>query len=255
MNESVYIYLKLEDMDVEKRINLINKVDKLLLPTGLKYSGFRNMYLPQDNKRRDDIMFNAIHTLKTCDWLEGIYDHVIIGNRCYDGNLDEIDCSQVTMPKKSKMAYYEAYYLKTNCLPHGILIDENNHLEDGYCSYLLAQKYHLKQNVLDGVDIYQVESSVPYKKLVIGRHVVLKESGISVKSEKRYVWICDIKAPVVPGDVLLVRTGKGKDFMIVDKVAYEAGTKNLEKYKKVIKHTGRRIEQAGMSNESNGLHC
>ena len=243
MNETVYIYLKLENVKAEEHEELINKMDNMLLSVGLKYSGFQNMYIPQDHKRRDDMVFDAIHMLETCDWLKGIYDYVLVGNQCFNKGLDAIDCSRMAWPKEYKMAYYEEYYLKTNKLPHGILVDENDCLADGYVSYLLAQKYKLRQNIVDGLEIYRVESDVPYKKIVAGRHVTLDKPDITIKSEKCYKWICDIKEPVVQGDVLLVKTKKGKDFMMVDKIFYEAGNKNLSSYKKVLKHTGKRLER------------
>ncbi len=183
MNETVYIYLKLENVKAAEQEKLLNKMDDMLLSVGLKYSGFHNMYIPQDQKRRDDIVFDAIHKLETCDWLKGIYDYVLTGNKCFNKGLDAIDCTQMAWPKASKMAYYEEYYLKTNKLPHGILVDENDCLADGYVSYLLAQKYKLRQNIVDGLEIYRVESDVPYKKIVAGRHGVGEQDDITVKSE------------------------------------------------------------------------
>lgn len=185
-------------------------MDGLILLIGLKYSGFRNMYLPEDKKRRD-----------------------------------EIDCSRMAPSEKDKMAYYEKYYLETKHLPHGILVDENRRLKDGYISYLLAQKYQLKKEIFDDVEIFQIERDVPCKKIVIGRHVALKDNGIIVKSDRRYRWICDIREPVVPVDVLLVRAGRGKDLMVEDKISYEAGAKSLGGLKKAVKHTKRKIKQTG----------
>lgn len=242
MNEVAYIYLKLEQIEhAADREDMIRDMDKLLLSVGLKYSGFRNMYLPQDEKRRDDIIFDAVHVLECCDWLKGIYDHMVIGNRCYDGKEDAIDCSGMAPPGKAKMAYYEEYYLKNNILPHNVLVDEDNRLVDGYCSFLLARKYGLKWGALEKNDIYQVESSVPHKKVVVGRHVTLNGNDVVLKGKKYYRWICDIKEPVVPGDVLLVNTGKGKDIMAVEKITYEAGRKNLSGLKKVLKRTGKKL--------------
>ncbi len=242
MNEVAYIYLKLEQIDnAADREDLIRDMDKLLLSAGLKYSGFRNMYLPQDEKRRDDIMFDADHALKDCSWLKGIYDRMVVGNRCFDGEEDTIDCSGMTPPRKANMACYEEYYLKNKVLPHGVLVDEDNRLVDGYCSFLLARKYGLKWGTLEKNDIYQVESSVPHKKIVVGRHAAPEGDFVAVKGKKYYRWICDIKEPVVPGDVLLVKTGKGKGLMVVEKITYEAGMKNLSRLKKVLKHTGKKL--------------
>lgn len=249
MNEVVYIYLKLGNVKEEELDELINRMDEMLLPIGLKYSGIHNMYIPQDYKRRDDIVFDAIHMLETCDWLKGIYDYAMTGSRCFNKDLNAIDCSGMIPPKGSKIAYYEEYYLKTNELPHGILVDENDCLTDGYISYLIAQKYNLRQNTFKGPEVYRVESEVPHEKIVEGRHVAFGKDDIIIKSEKRYRWICDIKAPVVPGDVLLVRTGKGKAFMMVDKIVYEAGNKNLSVFKNVIKHTGKKVERKVHSNK------
>lgn len=243
MNEIFYVYLKLKNRKAEEQLRLVNKMNEMLLSVGLKYSGLDNIYIPQDYKRRDDIVFEAIHMLENCEWLEGVYDQAMAGSRYYGKGLSDIDCSLMAWPKASKLAYYEDYYLKTGELPHSILVDENDRLADGYISYLLAQKYNLRKNMGKGLEIYRVESDVPYKKIVMGRHVAFDNDSIIIKNEKYYRWIYDIKEPVVPGDILLVRAGKGKDFMVVDRIDHEAGNKNLSVYKKVIKHTGKKMER------------
>lgn len=38
----------------------------------------------------------------------------------------------MTEPRHKKYEYYKDYYKETGCVPHDILIDENNRMVDGY---------------------------------------------------------------------------------------------------------------------------
>lgn len=242
MNETLFIYLKQDNPYSEEAEKQIDKMDELLLTVGLKYSGIRNMYIPVDRKKRDDITFDAIRILKKCDWLKGIFDYVAVGNEYYNGDLDKIDCSLMSEPNVDKMSYYDAYYQKHKRLPHAILLDENNRLIDGYISYLLAKKYQIKNGIITNINIYHVEGTIPYKKVVAGRHVSGYRGEPEIKSQKIYQWIYDLKHPVVPGDILCVKTEKGKAYIVVDDIHYIAGCKYCSSYKKVQKHMNSTME-------------
>lgn len=54
--------------------------------------------------------------------------------------------------------------------------------------------------------------------------------------QKRYVWIYALKEPVIPGDILLVKTKRGTDFICVESINYAAGEEFCSIYKKVEKH-------------------
>lgn len=119
---------------------------------------------------------------------------------------------------------------------HAIVVDEDKQLTDGYISYLLAKKYNVH------ADVYERVAEQPLRKIVRGFHVKFSDGKWRKKSRKRYIWIYTLKAPVVPGDILMVNTKTGKDFICVDKIEYVAG-KFCSKYKKVRKHLHIRMEE------------
>lgn len=243
MNELMYIYLKLEDMNAHEADALIERMDDMLLSIGLKYTGFQNVYTAVNSDDRDDVFYNAEEALHTCEFLKGKYNYVSIGNEVMHISMKDIDCTNMEKPNETKWNYYNEYYQKYHCLPHDILVDENNCIVDGYISYLLAQKNDVKFNILDKASIYSVVRDKPHKKVVIGRHVKVTETGVHVHTKKRYTWIYDLNAPVVCGDVLKVKVKNGYDFMVVDKIAYIAGEKFCSAYKQAISHTGIRMEE------------
>ena len=99
-----------------------------------------------------------------------------------------------------KLWYYEKYYQKKHQLPHAIVVDENKQLRDGYISYLLAKKYNVR------ADVCEMISGQPMRKIVKGIHVKFSDGNWRKKGNKRYVWIYTLKEPVIPGDILLVKT-------------------------------------------------
>ena len=71
----------------------------------------------------------------------------------------------------------------------------------------------------------------PLRKIVKGRHVVLSNGKWKKKSNKRYIWIYTLKKPVVPGDILLVNTKKGRAYICVDRIESVSYT-HLDVYKR-----------------------
>lgn len=83
----------------------------------------------------------------------------------------------------------------------------------------------------------------PLRKRVKGRHAEFAGGKWRKKGDKHYTWIYTLKAPVVPGDILLVDTSAGPDFICVDRIDYIAGTDFYSKYKKVKKHMNMHMEE------------
>ena len=117
------------------------------------------------------------------------------------------------------------------------MVDENRQLRDGYISYLLAGKYKAR------AEVYETVSGQPLRKIVKGRHVEFTKGKWKKKSDKPYIWIYTLRAPVVPGNILLVNTKNGADFICVDSVDYIAGHRFCSKYKKVRKHMDMHMEE------------
>lgn len=157
-------------------------------------------------------------------------------------SIDEIRTDRMSDPSPEKIWYYEQYYQKTKKLPHGIVVDEDRQLRDGYISYLLAKKYNIR------ADICEMVSGQPLRKIVGGMHVKFSDGKWRKTGRKRYIWIYTLKSPVVSGDILMVNTKKGKAFICVDKIDYAAG-KFCSKYKKVRKHLNTHMGEEDTSYE------
>lgn len=144
MNEGMLVYLKMDlGSDLEqylKNDNILQKLDELLLSKGMIYSGYRNMYCPQNKYDRDQAVIRAIRAMRHEKWLKGIYQYSSVMNRSDVCELNEISIEHMSRPSAFKRAYYEKYYLQKKECPHGI-VDENRNIRDGFVTYLLAQKY------------------------------------------------------------------------------------------------------------------
>lgn len=56
------------------------------------------------------------------------------------------------------------------------------------------------------------------------------------------------KKPVVPGDILLVNTSKGRAYICVDRIQYVAGQSFCSRYNTVKKHMNMRMEEGEDTN-------
>ena len=139
MNESLYVYLNLDTEKEQESEELIRRMDRLLLTAGMKYSGISNMYIPVDIQKRDRAVFRAEELLRSTDWLKGILAYSAVGTLTNACPIEEIRTDRMQDPVPGKLRYYEQYYQKMNHLPHGIVVDENRQLRDGYISYLLGK--------------------------------------------------------------------------------------------------------------------
>lgn len=220
----------------ERLDELISKIDKLLLDCGIKYSGIMNLYMPTEAAGRDYAVFAACEALNNAEWLKDRLAYISIMNRTDVCPLEQIRLDDMTEPSPGKLKYYEAYYKKSRKLAHGIVVDEERKLRDGYTSYLIARKYGIRP------DIYEALAARPLRKVVRGRHVLPDNGAWKIKGSKRYSWTYSLKAAVVPGDILKVQTKKGPEYICVDRIEYVTGEEFCAEHSVVMKHMKERLK-------------
>lgn len=232
MHDMFFVYLDYNVDNIEERLFIeeeIMYIDKLVEKQGWKYSGVANIYIPIERKTREETIDKVLQVIASDERLKKYSPKVISGtktNACASG---EIAAQHMTKANDVKYNRYEKYYLENNELAHGIIVDEDKNIRDGYISYLLSEKYGCN------VDIIEVPKESSISKLVIGHHVEYntEQKTYVIKTNKRYAWIYTIHEAVVPGDILLVRTSKGNAYMQVEKITNIAGKKAINGYKKV----------------------
>lgn len=233
MNEGMMVYLNLNlNPGIEQHLRnneILSKLDELLLSEGMVYSGVQNLYHAQNQRERDSAAVRAIKALRNAEWLKGIYRNAAILDRTDVRSLEEIKLEGMSVPSVFKQEYYENYYLQKKKCSHGIVVDENGRLRDGYIAYLLAQKYGFCPVV------YEAWSEQPLWKTVAGRHVYLKNGITKICSRKVYQWIYSLRTPVVKGDILLAKTKIGYSPMVVDNISYMTGTEFLRAPRRIKK--------------------
>lgn len=216
-----------ERLEVEKEIQYL---DKLVELHGWKYSGYANVYIPIVRETREETVGKVIDAIASDERLKKYSPRIMKATLTNACNLEEIEAQHMAKPGNVKYSRYEKYYLENKELAHGIIVDENKKLRDGYISYLLAKKYGCK------VDVIEVPKGSSISKLVLGHHVEYdKEQKVYVtKTNKRYAWIYNLKEAVVLGDILFVNTSKGHAYIQVDKITNIAGKAEMRKHKKVL---------------------
>lgn len=228
---------KVEGSEKPERLDeLISKIDKLLLDCGIKYSGIMNLYTPTEAADRDHAVFAACEALNNAAWLKDRLANISIMNRTDVCPLEQIRLDDMTEPSPGKLKYYEAYYRKSRKLAHGIVVDEERKLRDGYTSYLIARKYGIRP------DIYEAFAARPLRKVVRGRHVLPENGTWKIKGSKRYSWTYSLKKAVVPGDILKVQTKKGQMYICVDRIEYVTGEEFCAEHSSVMKHMKERLK-------------
>ena len=230
MNEMLKVYLDTAHMSLPEKEALLKKIGFFVQDYGVKYSGISNLYIPVVDCERDNSIYEAQKALHRCEWLKGILLHTAAFDKTDVCLLDEIIVRHMSRPSAQKYDYYEQYYTRTGNLPHRILVDENRCLRDGYISYLLAQKYHLK------AEICEVLSTQPSKKIVIGRIATRTKGSFLCRGAKRYMWIYDLRSPVIPGDILVADTKKGKVFVCAESIGYLTGEKFCAMHRRIRRH-------------------
>lgn len=230
MNEGLTVFLDMDERASDEIEAVIRRIDEILLECGMEYTGFRNAYRPIDEKERDHAVFAACRALEEADWLKGKLAYIPVMHRIDVCPMEQIRLDHMAEPSAAKLEYYEKYYQKSHKLAHGIVIDEHGYLRDGYTSYIIAQKYGIRP------DIYEAFANQPLRKTVRGQHVLRDGDTWKVKSSKNYIWNYTLKSPVVPGDILKVKTKKGQAYICVRKIDYITGKEFCDEHRKVLKH-------------------
>ena len=233
MNDTIHVFLDYDVDNWEERLGIekeIQYLDTLVEKHGWKYSGFANVYIPIVRETREETVSKVIEAIASDERLKKYSPKIMNATLVNACNLEEIESRHMTKPRDVKYNRYETYYLEHKQLAHGIIVDENKKIRDGYISYLLAKKYGCK------VDIIEVPKKSAVSKLVIGHHVEYdkEQNTYIMKSGRRYAWIYKLKEAVVLGDILLVQTSKGHAYMQVEKITNIAGKNEISKHKKVI---------------------
>lgn len=232
MHDMFFVYLDYNVDNMEERLFIeeeIRYIDRLVEKQGWKYSGVANIYIPIERKTREETIDKVLQVIAVDERLKKYSPKVISGTKTNVCALREITVQHMTKANDAKYNRYEKYYLENNELAHGIIVDEDKNIRDGYISYLLSEKYGCN------VDIIEVPKESPISKLVIGHHIEYdtEQKTYVMKTGKRYAWIYTIHEAVVPGDILLVQTSKGKAYMQVEKITNIAGKKVINGYRKV----------------------
>lgn len=242
MNEGILISYDDTCYSMGDILGIEKKLTDILKPCGMRYFTGHTIYKPYEQDARDDIMHDARRMLVQSGILKNTRIRILVIDDISRIPLQDIDCSGMSEPGSKKYKYYEDYFKETGVMAHDILIDEDNRIVDGYISLLLANKYNKVMREWQRPSVFKVNTSNPYAKVVIGRHVSISGTNIAVKGPQHFTWIYNIKEPVVPGDILKVDTRKGEAYMVVEKIKYIAGKKNCMEYRKVVGHTGIRMK-------------
>ena len=230
MNEGLAVFLDMDERESRETKALIKRIDELLLNCGVEYTGFRNMYKPIEGKDRDHIVYAAQCALNDAVWLKDKLASVSIMNLTNACPMERIHTENMTEPSAAKLEYYEKYYQESHKLAHGIVVDEDGQIRDGYTSYIIAKKYGIRP------DVYEAFKGQPLRKIVRGQHVLRDGNSWKVKSSKSYLWNYTLKNPVILGDILKVKTKKGQAFICVNNIDYVTGREFCEEHRPVIKH-------------------
>ena len=233
MYDTMYVFLDYDIDNLEERFGIekeIQYLDTLVEKYGWKYSGFANMYIPIVRETREETLGKVVEAIASDERLKRYSPRIMNGTLTNACALGEIVVKHMVKPGDIKFGRYERYYLENKELPHGIIVDEDKKIRDGYISYLLAKKHGCK------ADVIEVPQESAISKLVIGHHVEYnkEQNTYTIKKNKRYAWIYNLKEAVVKGDILLVQTSKGHAYMQVEKINNIAGKDEISKYKKVI---------------------
>ena len=146
-------------------------------------------------------------------------------------HMDLLIPENMTEPHRMKIERYRAYYRRKWDFAHEIIIDENNHIRNGYCSYLIAKEFGLQT-----VSVLRIDSSIPFEKVVSAYHVRRKNGVYAQASGKAYTWRANVRKPVIPGDILLVKTGERTCLVRVGRVGYAVGEEDCARYDEALKH-------------------
>ena len=222
MNDVMYLYFDYDPKDQEAQNTiekLLRDVDALLKEKGWEYTGFQNMYRPVKGTDPDDTFDAAMKAIEDADWLKEYKPFFKVGMLTNACSLEEIIIRGEEPLDEEKLRRYREYYEKTKKYAHGIVVDENNVLMDGYMTYLIAKEEKGRPEIM------QVRHGQRFRKVVGGKYVG--------DDEQRHGWYYDCGPAVVPGDVIPVPEDDGVKQMLVERVFYVAGKHDCEKYRAI----------------------
>ena len=222
MNDIMYLYFDFDQKD-QQAVDAIEKllpgVDALLKDKGWEYTGFQNMYRPVKGTDPDETFDAAMKAVEEADYLKGYKPFFKVGMLTNACGLEEIIIQYEEPLDEEKLRRYREYYEETKQYAHGIIVDENHVLMDGYMTYLIAKGETYPPQIV------QVRRGQQFRKAVGGKYI----GG----DEQRHGWYYDHGPAVVPGDVIAVPENEGVMQMLVERVFYVAGKHDCEKYKAI----------------------
>ena len=234
MNDLMYVYLDFDPADkavMQEVDRILIKLDDLLKEHNWEYMGHQNMYRPVKGTDPDDTYHEAQQAVLNAEWLKQYKPYFAMGALTNACDMEKIIIENEKPVPEEKLKRYSEYFDHKKEYAHGIIVDENNVLRDGYATYVLAR------GSVRRPDIMMVRSGQIFKKAVRGRVADRTENGFK-DTDERGTWYCDIEPAVIPGDILRAETDEGIREIRVERVFYLAGKYACGKYKDVVEHTG-----------------
>lgn len=133
-------------------------------------------------------------------------------------HIQIFQCFRENPPKPGKMMKKELYFNETGLLQSEIVLDNRNHLIDGYTSYLLALKH-----------------GIEYVPIRYGKRQIVK--AYHRQGGKIYMWELPgvLIDRVSPGEKLIVRTGRGIRTVTVAEVEEYNPEQQIEPLRRAIR--------------------
>lgn len=143
-------------------------------------------------------------------------------------HIQIFQCFRENPPKPEKMMKKEQYFKETGLLQSEIVLDNGNHLIDGYTSYLLA-----------------VKNGLEYVPIRYGKRQIVK--AYHRQGGKLYMWELPgvLIDRVSPGEKLIVRTGRGIRTITVATVEEYNPEQQIEPLRRAIRKKGKEQRHNG----------
>ena len=209
----------------------LDRIDSRLKEHGWENAGVFTITYP--DPCADKTYFQVIKAVKGAEWTNrGTSEIPDVGssalvNAC---RLDEIIIRGMGPVSEKKIKKYRDYFEQQKQYAHAIIVDEDHVLRDGFTTYMLAMSSGVTP------DIIMAGRDQEIRKIVYGRHVKRSLGGFAENNPKTYAWRYQLKEAVAPGDILRVKTQKGKKLMCVDRIGYAVGKQEYKAYKPVVEH-------------------
>lgn len=201
--------------------NSFIRVEALSLVFGMTHNGFRHMCLPMDIEDRGHVCFLADREVHLEGTMQEELQYMPLEDIIVPDGMEGIRKGRMREPAPEKYAYYENYYLNTKKLCHPIIVDSRMHIVSGYVSYLLVQKYGAEAKVC------RISQELPVQKIVKCALTERENGNFRVIAERGNRWIYGLEAPVMPGEILLVRTEQEEQYLCVEDIEYVTGKELL----------------------------